>query len=526
MASKKMKSENQDTSKDSNRSLAIFEHDQNLDPAKLLLLLNASKALASTTNLDELLNIIVSEVQNIIECEGAGVLLYDEERDDFYWRTVQDKQSFLASAREEIRIPRDRGVCGWVFTTGKPALVHDAANDPRIYRQVEDKSGFQTRNMVCIPLLTSEKILGALYALNKTHGSFTEDDVEILSALSSNITLALENASYLERLTNSNIELQRMNRAKDKMLHHLSHELKTPLAIIDASLSIMKKKVDKSGLGPEQFPFERILRNVDRLRTIEKQVVHIVEGKEYPEKGVIIRFMSYLDDFLDIRQSEDPLLKDALESLRSRILSLFPEKKEESESADIRNVLETEQAYTNRMKQDRDIEIVFEIPDPIFVNLPPQIVTSVIRGLIRNAVENTPDMGRIEVRVQQESDGYNIIVKDYGVGIPLEDQPNVFEGFYPIQETDFYTSGRPYGFNAGGTGTDLLKIRIFSERLGFNIRFDSSRCSCIPTSRDICPGNIHKCSCCARVEDCFKNGGTEFVVHIPSNLIREKHPDS
>jgi len=178
------------------------------------------------------------------------------------------------------------------------------------------------------------------------------------------------------------------------------------------------------------------------------------------------------------------------------------------------------------MKQDRDIEIVFEIPDPIFVNLPPQIVTSVIRGLIRNAVENTPDMGRIEVRVQQESDGYNIIVKDYGVGIPLEDQPNVFEGFYPIQETDFYTSGRPYGFNAGGTGTDLLKIRIFSERLGFNIRFDSSRCSCIPTSRDICPGNIHKCSCCDRLEDCFKNGGTEFVVHIPSNLIREKHPDS
>jgi len=131
-----------------------------------------------------------------------------------------------------------------------------------------------------------------------------------------------------------------MNRAKDKMLHHLSHELKTPLAIIDASLSIMKKKVEKSGLDPEQFPFERILRNVDRLRTIEKQVVHIVEGKEYPEKGVIIRFMSYLDDFLDIRQSEDPLLKDALESLRSRILSLFPEKKEESESADIRNVLD------------------------------------------------------------------------------------------------------------------------------------------------------------------------------------------
>lgn len=171
-----------------------------IDPAKMILLFNASKALASTTDLDQLLSIIVSEVQTVLGCEGAGVLLYDGERDDFYWRSVQDKESYLSSAREEIRIPRDRGVCGWVFNSGEPALVHDAANDPRLYREVEEKSGFTTRNMICVPLQTREKRQGVLYALNKVDGSFTDEDVEIMMALSSSVVLALEHAAYYESL--------------------------------------------------------------------------------------------------------------------------------------------------------------------------------------------------------------------------------------------------------------------------------------------------------------------------------------
>ena len=138
-----------------------------LAPDRMDLLLNASKALASTTELDQLLQIIVGEVQNVIDCEAAGVLLYDAEKDDFYWKIVQDRQSFLSSASERIRIPKNEGVCGWVFDTGSPALVHDAANDSRLYRLVEDKSGFQTRNMVCVPLQTREKRLGVLYSIKQ-----------------------------------------------------------------------------------------------------------------------------------------------------------------------------------------------------------------------------------------------------------------------------------------------------------------------------------------------------------------------
>ena len=88
-----------------------------------------------------------------------------------------------------------------------------------------------------------------------------------------------------------------------------------------------------------------------------------------------------------------------------------------------------------------------------------------------------------------------------------------------MQETNLYSSGRRYEFNAGGTGMDLLKIKIFSERFGFNVRFRSTRCSCIPSARDICPGDITRCRCCEVIEECLRNGGTEFVVEIPPERV-------
>lgn len=490
------------------------------DPAKLVLLFNASKALASTTDLDQLLQVIVGEVKDVLDCEGAGLVLYDEEKDDFYWRSVEDKERFLSSARDEIRIPRDQGVCGWVFNTGEPALIHDAVNDPRVYRQVETKSGFLTRTMVCVPLKTREKNLGVLYALNKNEGSFTKEDVEILVALSGNVALALENASYFDSLTKSHAELERLNRVKNKILHHLSHELKTPLAIIEASLRTVARRLEMEGLNPERFPFDRILRNLGRLKTIEKQVGHIVEEKEFPERQLISLFLDHLKDFVEIEEEEEPRLGEAIRKLRAKIEEYFPTEMEaENEQVSIEAAFQAAEFRVNQMKQDRVLDIEFRPPDPALIRIQPQIMMSVIGGLVRNAVENTPDGGRILVTGENSSSGYKVTVRDFGVGIPESEQPNIFEGFYPVQETDLYSSGRRYEFNAGGTGTDLLKIKIFSERFGFAVRFRSTRCSCIPSARNICPGDVAKCPHCTTVEDCLANGGTEFVVEIPAEKV-------
>lgn len=489
---------------------------------KMLLLFKASKAMATTTDLDELLGIIVNQLQRVLNCEGAGVLLHDEERDDFYWRTVEDKQSFLSSAKEIIRVPKDKGVAGWVFRTGQPALVQDATTDPRIYRPVETKSGFVTRNMVCVPLQARERRLGVLYALNKL-GHFTEEDVEIMSALSGNVALAIENATYYERLVSSHKELERLNRVKTKVLNHLSHELKTPLAIVEASTHILERKLEAMGIDASNLPFDRIYRNLDRLKNLEAQVSEIVENRELLENGLTQKFNEYLQDLINVAGDQNPGLSEPIHALGKTMEEIFRSTEEaEASQAVISEVFAELQDQIKSNALHRSLDIEFSVVDPANLKIGVQIVKSVLSGLIRNAIENTPDGGRIVVRGEKFGDGYVVSVQDYGVGIPESERPNIFEGFYPARETYLYKSSVPYAFNAGGTGTDLLKIKVLAERYGFRIHVDTTRCSCIPKVTDLCPGDISKCSCCNRVEDCYANGGSIFTLFFPQNLLGQE----
>jgi K+-sensing histidine kinase KdpD len=473
-----------------------------LNPATFALLFNSSKALASTTDLDELLNVIVAEVQKVLQCEGAGLLLYDADRKEFYWRTVKDKQSFLESARDQITIPGDQGVCGWVFKTGTPALVDDAVNDPRIYRPVETRSGFTTRNMVCVPLQSREKRLGVLYALNKI-GEFSTEDVEIMSALAGNVALAIENATYLEDLTESNKELERMNRVKNKMLNHLSHELKTPLAIIEASVHIVERKLESAGIQIETLALDRIKRNVDRLKLIEEQVSDIVYRKNEGASFDLELSCGYPSD----GTMPGTASGDAYSG--------------QVEFASVQSAFKLAEEEITTKTQERELDIRFIDPTAECLRIQPRILMSLLMGILRNAVENTPDYGRITVSGEMRPEGYVITISDTGVGIPESEQPNVFEGFYPLREIDLYSSGRRYDFNAGGTGMDLLKFKVFSARFGFKLRFKSERCSWIPTTKEICPGDIRKCRYCLNVEDCFQNGGTTFFIEFPGHPADE-----
>jgi signal transduction histidine kinase len=139
-----------------------------------------------------------------------------------------------------------------------------------------------------------------------------------------------------------------------------------------------------------------------------------------------------------------------------------------------------------------------------------------IDGLIKNAVENTPDEGKIEVIVRERDGGAELKVHDYGVGIIEEDQQHIFEGFFATQDTMAYSSKRAFDFNAGGKGADLLRMKIFSERYGFEIHMESTRCKFIPQNTDVCPGRISDCAYCADTEDCWRTGGSTFSIYFPA----------
>jgi light-regulated signal transduction histidine kinase (bacteriophytochrome) len=151
------------------------------------------------------------------------------------------------------------------------------------------------------------------------------------------------------------------------------------------------------------------------------------------------------------------------------------------------------------------------------ITMPTEVLTKVIQGLVKNAVENTPDEGNVRVLVTSAGKSAALEVRDFGVGILPDHQIRIFEGFYPTQKTDAYSSKQPFDFNAGGKGADLLRMKIFSERFGFTLAFKSQRCRYLPSSADVCPGEIARCADCRRPEDCFNSGGSSFKVIFPAN---------
>ena len=142
----------------------------------------------------------------------------------------------------------------------------------------------------------------------------------------------------------------------------------------------------------------------------------------------------------------------------------------------------------------------------------PGILKEILEGLLKNAIENTPDEGVIRIVLEQEAQRIRLKFMDFGIGVTKENQRHLFDGLFHTQDTELYGSKKPYDFGAGGKGLDLLRMKVYSKRFGFDISVASQRCLYLPTDRDLCPGRISKCPHCRVREDCFNSGGSTFCL--------------
>ena len=144
---------------------------------------------------------------------------------------------------QEIRFPVTEGVAGHVYRTGEPLIVPDTSKSPYFFQGVDEQSEYRTENMLDVPVRNQERMIGVLCAVNKKEGRFDQTDVALMSAIASMIALPVENARINEELKRSYEEVQSLNRAKDRVIHHLSHELKTPVSVLSASLRLLHKRL-------------------------------------------------------------------------------------------------------------------------------------------------------------------------------------------------------------------------------------------------------------------------------------------
>lgn len=477
-------------------------------------LFRISQALHQYRGLDERLQFITREVRDLIGVEGASVILLDEKKKEFYFRESIYDDGKTGRKMKEIRFPADKGVAGEVYRTGEPLIVHDTASDPHFFSQVDEKSHYQTRNMLDVPIQTQGRLIGVLCAVNKKEGNFNQPDVDLLAAVANYVALPVENAAIHEELKRSYEEVQRLNRAKDRVIHHLSHELRTPLSILTASLGLLRKRL----IGLEDRNWDSILdraqRNLDRLLDMQYEIEDILRKKDYKTYYLLSSLLDACADELELLVAEQLEEKDIILRLRQRIEELFGPHEAASEEIRLDQfVKEKVQALRPRFAH-RKCSVKTRISGEHLIWIPPDVLGKILEGLVRNAVENTPDGGQIRVSVKKGKNGPELLVKDTGIGISEENQRLIFENYFTAYETMQYSSRNPYDFGAGGKGFDLLRMRIFSERYDFKLKMKSQRCRLLPDGTEACAGYIENCVHSGQAEDCLDSGGTTVTVQF------------
>jgi adenylate cyclase len=159
------------------------------------LLLEISRKISAVDSLDTVLKELIEMTISELGAERGSLFLNDPDTNELYSRVAQGNH------QREIRFLNTVGVAGYVFNTGKGAVVHDAYADPRFNRSVDEQTGFVTRSILCAPIRTSKgDVIGVAQALNKKKGKFNRSELALFEAMVEQGSLALQSAQFIERL--------------------------------------------------------------------------------------------------------------------------------------------------------------------------------------------------------------------------------------------------------------------------------------------------------------------------------------
>jgi GAF domain-containing protein len=163
-------------------------------------LLEISGLLNSTLKLEELLQTIMSSAADLLGAETSSLFLLDEDASEL---TVEVATGAPAAEVLKQRVPAGEGIAGWVVQNGEPVVVASAKDDPRFYGEIDERTGFETRNMVAVPMTTRDRTIGVIEVINKREGEFDEDDLKLATALANHAAIAVENARLYARLADA-----------------------------------------------------------------------------------------------------------------------------------------------------------------------------------------------------------------------------------------------------------------------------------------------------------------------------------
>jgi len=201
-------------------------------------ILEVTQDLAGELLLEVLIARIMTATTQLLNAERASLFVYDEKTDELF--------SLYADGLEtrQIKVPTDRGIAGAVFTTGRIENITDPYADPRFNREVDQRTGFITRSILCVPITNKAGArIGVAQALNKRGGLFTGKDEARLKAFAAQVAVSLENAKLFDDVLTTKNYNESILKSTSNGIVTLDADLKI-VTVNDAAQSLL-------GLGRE-----------------------------------------------------------------------------------------------------------------------------------------------------------------------------------------------------------------------------------------------------------------------------------
>ena len=348
-------------------------------------LVDIARDLASTLDLDILLSRIVHAAAEISGSEAASILLYDDASMQLYFQVSTNLDE---PTRRGIIVPLEGSIAGWIVNNRKPVRITDVHEDSRFFGDVAQTIGFTTESILGIPLVTKNKIVGVLEALNKQKGKFTNTDESMLLVLGAQAAVAIENARLFQQ---------------SDLIAEFVHELRTPLSSLSTATYLL--------LRPEMSQEQR------------DQIVQNIHNET-------LRLNALASSFLDLARLESGRVQ-----FRKTTFSV----------TDL--LYECKDVMASKAEEEK-IQVRVETPDGLPVlEADRDKLKQVILNLVSNAIKYNRPNGSVNLRAESSELQMTILVQDTGLGIPDEALPHLFTKFYRVRENEGKVSGTGLGLS-------------------------------------------------------------------------------
>ena len=154
-----------------------------------------TRSIRDTNSLEDALQTALDMVMHAVHAETGTFWFYDRFKDG----RICAKAVCGASDLSAIRLLPGEGIAGQVIQSGKSVIIQNCQTDPRWAGRVDQKTGFQTKSMICVPLALEDVVFGCIQIINKTDGvAFDEEDLTFVERLAAEISLLLKHQGLLE----------------------------------------------------------------------------------------------------------------------------------------------------------------------------------------------------------------------------------------------------------------------------------------------------------------------------------------